>query len=246
MRRLTVFVAALLMMVPGFYASGAIGAAQGATPFGMAVVDVTFFSSCSITYRTYATRDIGSEIVDEQVRECPAGTVIWTTPVDSEKEALELGGIFVPLSGNVDADFSAVQSAKSQILPADTRSYSQEQTALTGCVDRSFSRSLYYRAYEPGVDVYGTVYYWQDFTCASGLSSAVASMDWDADVYWRFAEYFNTYYYNSHGCTNLSTGATYDTYNVSRPLGGLYRDESINEYPCWTAAGESYTDQTYL
>lgn len=92
-----------------------------------------------------------------------------------------------------------------------------------------------------------TVYYYQDFTCSSGLSSARASLSWDANLYWRFAEYFAPGgYYNSHGCTNLSTGATYDTYNVQRPLGYLYRDESINQYPCFSASGQSYSNYAYL
>ncbi|MER3406503.1 MAG: hypothetical protein C4346_19860 [Chloroflexota bacterium] len=70
-------------------------------------------------------------------------------------------------------------------------------------------------------------------------------------MWWRFAEYYvaGGYYYNSHDCVRLSTSATRDTYNVRRPLGGLWVDESINEggyYGCSLGGGESYTGSVYL
>lgn len=188
-----------------------------------------------------------TEVIDEQMWDCPAGTVVHSTPVGSEQEALSLGGTFVPLSGSFDVDFEAVERAKAQLVATEGRSYGLEQSATLGCDDRSFSRSVNYYAYKPGVQVYSTVYYYQEYTCASGLSSAVASLSWNADLYWRFAEYFSPYYYtNDHGCTNLSTGITSDNYRVERPLGHVYRDESINFYPCFTAWGDSYTNSVTL
>lgn len=223
-------------------------AAQGRVPCGMAVIDVTAESQCSITNRTYASFDFESEVVDEQVWSCPAGTVIHSTPIDSEKEAADLGGVFVPLTGNYDADARAVASVKPQLAPTDTRSYGAEQSAALACSDRGFSKSFGYYANDPGVRVYSTVYYWQDFTCATGLSSATARLSWNADLYWRVAEYFapGQYFYNSHGCTNLSTSSTYDQYNVTRPFGYLYRDESINVSPCAGGWGDSYTGSAYI
>ncbi|MER3406504.1 MAG: hypothetical protein C4346_19855 [Chloroflexota bacterium] len=134
----------------------------------MAVVDVTASSDCSIINRTYATLSFDSAIIDEQVWSCPDGTVILTTPVASEQEARRLGGIFVPLSGDPDADFRAVQLAKVKLFPTDTRSYSLEQVSALGCVERGFSKSFSYYAYQLGVRVYSTVYYWQDSFCNRG------------------------------------------------------------------------------
>ena len=251
MRRLPVFVTALLLSASVLLVQPSPGVAQEKTPIGVAIIDVTASSDCSITNRTYATLSLDSKIVDEQVWICPAGTVIMTTPVDSAQEALDLGGIFVPLSGDPDADFSAVQSAKAQIFPTDTRSYSLEQTALLGCSDRSFSKNFSYWASQPGVRVYSTVYYWEDSFCDSGISSSIASLGSAKNLWWRFAEYYyaGPYYYNSHGCVKLSTSATWDTYYISRPLGGLWVDESINEsgyYGCTLGGGESYTGSVYL
>lgn len=222
--------------------------AQDRVPFGMAVIDVTATSSCSITNRTYASSDFESEVVDEEVLSCPAGTVVLSTPVDSERQAAGMGGIFVPLTGNYEADVNAVANAKSRLSPTVTRSYGNEQSEALACSDRGFSKSLSYYANSPGVTVYSTVYLWQDYTCATGLSSATARLSWNADLYWRFSEYFapGQYYYNSHGCTNLSTSNTYDQYNVTRPFGYLYRDESINFSPCAGGWGDSYTGSVYL
>lgn len=169
------------------------GSAQSDMPFGMAVVDVTFSSKCSMTDRTYASLDPTSEIVDEQTRECPAGTVIWSTAVDTKQEALDLEGTFVPLSGDIDADSQALSTAKLQLLPSDSQSYALEQTAATGCRDRNQSKAVVYYANEPGVQVYTTVFYYQKSTCASGISRSQARLSWDADLYWRFAEYFAPY-----------------------------------------------------
>jgi hypothetical protein len=243
MPNLAVFLIALVLITPttNLHASNAM--ARDNAPFGMAVIDVTSTSSCSITHRTYASQAY-SEVIDERVVGCPAGTVIRSTPVASEQEAFNLGGKFVPLSGAFEADMSAVESAKAQLLPAD-----QELPAsASACNEGGYSRSLSYRAYDPGVTIYSTVYYWQEYSCASGLSSAVASLSWNADLYWRWAEYFapGAYYYNSHGCTNLSTGTTSDSYYISRPLGYLYRDESINFSPCAGGWGDSYTGSVYL
>lgn len=222
--------------------------AQSDVPFGVAVMDVTFSSKCTIVNRTYATLDIESEVVDEQTWECPTGSVIRSTPVDSEQEALELGGIFVPLSGDPDTDSKALASAQSTFLPDTSRLYGIEQQAALGCTEQSFSKSMSYYAYEPGVRLYTTVYYYQEYTCASGISSAKASLSWNADLYWRFAEYFEpgAYYYNSHGCTNLSTSATWDSYYVHRALGHRYRDESINSSVCAGGYGESYSNYMTL
>lgn len=240
------FVLAMTLIASTLSLHASTAIAHGYTPFGMAVIDVASTSSCSITHRTHASPDPKSEIIDEQKLACPAGTVIHSTPVDSEREALALGGIFVPLSGDLEADHSAVESAKAQLLPTNPRSGDEAQT--NACNERGYSRNLSYYANVPGVTIYSTVYYYQLYSCASGLSSAVASLSWNADLYWRWSEYFapGGYYYNSHGCTNLSTGNTSDTYNVSRSLGYLYKDESINFSPCFGGWGDSYTGSVYL
>lgn len=217
----------------------------------MVLNDVTFSSDCSLTYRTHATGDIDSAVTNEEVRACPAGTIIETTPVSSAADAERLGGVFIPFSGNIDADMAAVDDAKLQLAPAGTSSYSLDQQARAGCNDGGFSASLYYWARDPDVYVYGTVYYWQDYTCASGITSSYAYTNWNAGLWWRRAYYSVYGYYNqwSHGCTQLSTGATWDSYYASAPLGGLFYDESINQggtYGCRFAGGTSYTGYTRL
>lgn len=223
-------------------AVGPNAVAQESTPQAVAVIDVTSWSDCSIVSRTYASMDIESEVIDERQTACPPGTVIQVTPVEGEAAARALGGLFVPLSGTVDADFKAIQSAKQQLLPTGTWSYGLEQQSALGCSDRSFSKSLQYRAYQPAVTVYSTVYYWQDYTCDTGVSSAKASLSWDANLWWRQMVYSPPYWFEYHGCPNLSTGASWDTYNKRISLGGTYQDESINEggtTGCRYGSGES-------
>ena len=256
MRRLLLFVSALLLVAPTLLVRPSAGFAQEAIPVGVAAVDVTASADCSITNRTYATRDVNSKVVDEQVWSCPAGTVLRTTPVGSKRQARTLGGIFVPLTGDPKIDFVAVRRAKARLFPTDSRSYAREQNAQDGvvalaCPERSYSKSFSYWATVPGVMVYSTVYYWQDYSCASGISSSIARLGASKNLWWRFAEYWlsgGNYYYNEHGCPKLSTSAIRDTYNVRRALGGLWVDESINRggYDCTYGIGDSYTGSVYL
>lgn len=246
MRRFTTLFVAFLLLAPILLPATSVGSAQSAAPVGMAVIDVTATSDCSISHREHESIKPDSPVILEYALECPAGSVLYSTPVGSEAEALRLGGIFVPLTGNNEADFMAIENAKARLYPVNT--YSGESASMSACSDRGFSRSMSYTAYDPGVTVSTTVYYYQEYSCASGLSGAQAKLSWNADVYWRFAEYAapGQFYNNSHGCTNLSTGWTYDTYNISRPLGYRYKDESTNFAPCWTASGQSYSNIVYL
>ncbi|GIW04408.1 MAG: hypothetical protein KatS3mg059_1028 [Thermomicrobiales bacterium] len=232
-------------------APGARAAAEG-----VAVIDITATSDCQVINRMYASAAASSDILDEQIWSCPPGTVIATIPVSTANESAQIGGIFVPLTGNPDVDEKAVQEAKAALFPAETRSYSLEQLGPLGCVERGFSRSLSYNAYDRvagrWLRVYSTVYYWQDSFCNTGISSSIAYLGSSGNMWWRKATYNAGGWYgftDSHGCVRLSTSATRDVYNVRAPLGGLWTDESINQggdYGCWLGGGESYTGSVYL
>ncbi|GIW03492.1 MAG: hypothetical protein KatS3mg059_0112 [Thermomicrobiales bacterium] len=129
----------------------------------VAVIDITATSDCQVVNRMYASAAASSDVLDEQIWSCPAGTVIATIPVSTADEPAQIGGILVPLTGNPDVDEKAVQEAKTALFPTETRSYSLEQLGPLGCVERGFSRSLSYNAYDRVVGrwlrVTSTVYY---------------------------------------------------------------------------------------
>lgn len=253
-RSFTLAVTLLILLAPTLFAIGAPAtAAQDTLPLGVVVRDVTAGSGCSITYRTYATRDYNSAVADEQVWGCPPGTIIESTPVASETEAQNLGGIFVPFSGNAETGATAVANAKAQLMPSSGRSYALEQQPVTGCVDQGLSRTLSYWTYAAGVTITSVVYYWQDAFCNSGISSATAWINGqpNGDLRWDFANYSQYPAPFSHGCRTHTTSGLSDGYYVQAPLGGLYVDQSAlldsNPItpPC-SAWATAYNDSTYL
>jgi len=248
-RRSSTFLATMLLVLSFFLTLSESAASQAKSPVGAIVIDVTLSADCWLTYRTYATRDFDSAVIAEQQASCPPGTVLLTTPAFSEQEALASGGIFVPFTGDHNADALAVQTAKMQLFPQKPLDGNGDALA---CVDRGSSAGFSYWAYSPGVRIYSTVYYWQDSFCNSGISSSVASLSSNKAMWWRFAEYWGGgggYFYASHGCSQLSTSSLWDTYYVNRLLGYLWVDESINDggnYGCSLGGGESYTGSVYL
>jgi hypothetical protein len=174
--------------------------------------------------------------------------VLHTYPA-TESEAKAAGALYVPRTGDDAADAGALESARSS-LRAPAWSYTQSQNeAARGCNDVGFSASLSYYAYNPGVSIYVTVYYAQDYTCAAWISSAEASTDWNADIWWRQAGYSNPVSYRTHGCTNLSPSGYWHAFSgwSINGFGGWYYDESTNDNSLGCIGwGESYTGGVYL
>lgn len=212
----------------------------------MAVLDVTSESGCALTSTTFDA-GIDSAVVDEQSLPCPQGSVIRAFPADAQT-ANAVGAIFVPLTGTLDVDLATVDTARQELMLQEGPSYSQSVASTMGRTDRGFQASLSYYAYNPGVTVYSTAYYAQDDTCATWITSAAASLSWDADLYWRQAGCHTPVSVRSHGCPNLSTGSTWHSYNWAvNGTGGTYWDESINNaaFGC-SGWGDSYTGSRIL
>ncbi len=253
-RGLTLALTLLVLVAPSLSFYSPASAAQNTRPAGVVVRDITFESGCSLTYRTYATRDFNSAVVDEQEWECPAGTIVETKTVYSEEKARSLGGIFVPVANGGQYPHQAVADAEAELSPTSARSYAQERVAALGCVERGFSRTLYYETPpNSGFAVTSVVYYYQDSFCNQGLSSAVAWINQPhGDLRWNFANYPPAPYPFSHGCRVHTTSGLSDRYDVQAPLGGLYTDESALPDPNWppkppcSAWATAYSDRTRL
>ncbi len=206
------FFAVMIAVLP-FAESGA--SAQEAPIIGVVVADVTAESACSLTYQTLE----GDAVVDELAVPCPAGSVIRTTAL-TVADADGAAGLFVPLGGDAATDAAAIQEAQLSLAPpAGGWSYAESQAEMStaGCVDRSFRANHSWQAYDPGVTVYSTVYYSQDFTCQAYLGSSAVSLSWDANVYWERGGYTTPAWRWSHNCQNLSTYGTSQRYEGDQP-----------------------------
>lgn len=221
--------------------------AQSDLPAGYAMRDITAGSGCAITVAEHATKDLGSDVISQWVESCPAGSVIETTSVNSEAEAVELGAVFIPSTGDPAADEAALREVKNRMAPAPDLEFQAEQQ-LSGCTFLQKSKTMQFQAYVENVTVYSTAYYWRDVDCSQGVSSGAARISANrSKMKWVYMVYSPPYFTDSHGCAQLSTTNASDWYGKSVELGGTYQDEARSTaHPCSTGYGTSYTQTMVL
>ena len=178
-------------------------------------------SGCVIQRERYAGMDPSSGIVESWEEPCPAGSVVETVPVRSADEASSVGGVFVPLSGNDELDAVAIQDAKSSLVSGPEQS---AQSTRAACIEGGWSATMTFWATEPGLNVYATVYYWQDAWCSSGVSSTTIRISPSGQQ--RFAKSLYNGQQVHHGCATMSTSGKSHWLGINAPLGYLFTNET--------------------
>jgi|GEM_PF-3989126 len=240
------FVAFVFGLLPFLGSLASAQAARDARIVAVVIADVTATAECSLSYSTLD----GDIVVNEYTVTCPAGSVVSTRGITAA-ETRHVSGLVVRLTGDTRVDRLAVESAQNSFKPASLNGNPPgEEISAASCEDRSFRASFSYYATDPGVKIYGNVYYSQSLSCVANIGSGSASLGWAANVYWDDGWYEGSNHYWSHGCGNLSYGALYQQYNRNTQLGyWVYDTVNNNSNACradWSSFGQSYRGAVQL
>ncbi len=209
------FVAFVFALLPFLGSVASAQATRDARIVAVVVANVTASAACSLIYSTLD----GDIVINEYTVTCPTGSVVSTRGVTAA-ETRHVSGLVVRLTGDTRVDKLAVESAQNSLKPAslDVRTPGDEISAAS-CEERSFRAAFSYYANDPGVTIYGNVYYSQSLSCSANIGSGSASLSSSAIVYWDDGWYEGSNHYWSHGCRNLRYGVLYQQYNRNTSLG---------------------------
>lgn len=220
---------------------------------GYGIVDISGTSDCQIHYSLDEADTATSFAVSLP---CPAGTHFSTSPM-SNTEANSIGAIFVPATGAPQDDWRNILAAQQGLLPsrasasvlfseaglADPRSMGPQS-----CTPASLSAGGRYRAYDPGVYIYYTLYYSRTWNCTVQVNSSSVSASWDGSgMQWQWSGLDDWSFYIDRGCLAIPVSGISQTngYTDTGSGGAYYVDASINRDCSWQG-GETYSGYVWV